>query len=156
VSAGTIIALALLLIVIALLVVLTTRVGRLLACFHLLVRRAGESATETAAAAERSTESIHVAEDDRQRLQSTADSILAQLTPEPVTTGFPVTVHTKRPDDQSIHGLLVGETLDRLELADAHFVGDPEKKVIPGVVRVLKANISFRQDHAAAGDASDS
>jgi hypothetical protein len=74
----------------------------------------------------------------------------------PVATGHPVTVHTKKPDDQSIHGLLLHEYPTRLELVDAHFVSDPERKVIPGVVRIATSNISFRQDHPVATDAADS
>jgi hypothetical protein len=69
------------------------------------------------------------------------------LLPGPVTTGYPVTVNTKRPDDQTLHGVLVREHPDRLELEDAVWVQPHERTPIPGTVRISKGNISWRQDH---------
>lgn len=70
-----------------------------------------------------------------------------RLAPGPVTTGQRVTVHTKLPDDQTLHGLLVREYRDRLELVDAAYVTAQGEQPIPGTVRVPAGNVSWRQDH---------
>lgn len=93
---------------------------------------------------------------DQSRARQSVEMLAEHFTEAPVTLGHAVTVHTKRPDDQSIHGLLIHEYRDRIELVDAHLVADPNKTLIPGVVRIASRNIAFRQDHPRAADASDS
>lgn len=60
--------------------------------------------------------------------------------------GHRVTVHTKLPDDQTIHGVLVKEYRDRLILHDAVYVSD-EESPIPGAVRIPAASVSWIQEH---------
>jgi hypothetical protein len=66
-----------------------------------------------------------------------------------VLSGRTVTVNTRRPDDQSIRGVLVAHHSDRLTLADAVYVvaGEAPDIEISGTVHVLTANVAFLQEH---------
>jgi hypothetical protein len=62
--------------------------------------------------------------------------------------GHRVTIHTQRPDDQTLHGLLVLERPDRLVLADAVYVTEQGEHPIPGGRAVIyKRTVSWLQDH---------
>lgn len=70
--------------------------------------------------------------------------------PGPILSGRTVTVYTRRPDDQTIRGVLVAHHSDRLTLAQAVYVvpGDGAPDVpIDGAVHVLASNIAFVQEH---------
>jgi hypothetical protein len=60
-----------------------------------------------------------------------------------------VTIHTKKPDDQAIHGLELHASAGRHELVDAHYVTARGDVAIPGTVIVPAANISWIQDHGS-------
>jgi hypothetical protein len=65
-----------------------------------------------------------------------------------ILRGHRVTVHTRQPDDQTLHGVLVRETADRLVLADAAYVTPHGKDPIPGETAVVfKSNVSWLQEH---------
>lgn len=61
--------------------------------------------------------------------------------------GVPVTVHTRQPDDQTIHGVLVAEHDDRLLLEASRYVTTAGDQPIPDTVVVLKSNVSWIQQH---------
>lgn len=61
--------------------------------------------------------------------------------------GVAVTVHTKQPDDQTIHGVVVGEFVDRIALAAAKYITAAGDQPIPDTVVVFKANVSWVQQH---------
>jgi hypothetical protein len=65
-----------------------------------------------------------------------------------------VTIHTRKPDDQAIHGLELHASAGRHELVDAHYVTARGDVPIPGTVIVPAANISWIQDHGSEALAS--
>lgn len=73
--------------------------------------------------------------------------VLARLAPVRPVRGQRVTVHTKLPDDQTIHGVLVKEYRDRLILRDAEYVAEDQTAPIPGTVRIPTAAVSWIQEH---------
>lgn len=64
-----------------------------------------------------------------------------------IKRGQPVTVHTKQPDDQTLHGVLMDEHSDRLVLQAARYVTSAGDQPIPDTVVVLKANVAWLQLH---------
>jgi hypothetical protein len=60
-----------------------------------------------------------------------------------------VTVHTRQPDDQTLHGVLVRDYRDRLELEGAEIVTAQGNTTIPGTVHVPAEAVSWLQDHGA-------
>jgi hypothetical protein len=72
-----------------------------------------------------------------------------RLAPGPVRTGRRVTVHTRQPDDQTLHGVLVRDYRDRLELEGAEIVTAQGNTTIPGTVHVPAEAVSWLQDHGA-------
>lgn len=76
-----------------------------------------------------------------------------RLRPAPSLRGRTVVVHTRRPDDQSLRGVLVAEHADRLTLRDVvylHATGDRETG---GLVHVPLASISWMQELASTVEA---
>lgn len=72
------------------------------------------------------------------------------LLPGPSLVGRTVVVHTRRPDDQSIRGVLAAHHADRLVLQDAIYmqVGAPGAAA-DGLVNVPMASVSTMQEIAA-------
>jgi len=66
----------------------------------------------------------------------------------PPRTGNRVTVHTKKPDDQTLFGVLVGDYADRLVLEDAEYVTPAGGEPIPGVQHVATRDIAWIDVHA--------
>lgn len=73
-------------------------------------------------------------------------ALRSQLAPGPRLTGRTVTVNTRKPDDQSIRGILVGQFADRVSLTDAIYLHPSGDERVPGVVHVPVANIAFIQE----------
>jgi hypothetical protein len=71
-----------------------------------------------------------------------------------VLRGHRVTVHTKQPDDQTIHGVLVRETHDRFVLVDASYITDRGETPIPDRAVVFKASVSWLQEHGEPAGAA--
>lgn len=70
-----------------------------------------------------------------------------RLVPGPARAGRRVTVHTTQPDDQTLHGVLVRDYRDRLELVSASLVTAQGETDIPGTVHVPLDRVSWLQDH---------
>jgi hypothetical protein len=68
--------------------------------------------------------------------------------PAPALAGKSVVVHTKRPDDQSIRGILVGQYADRWILQDAVYLHREGSVAAEGVVHVPVLSISSVQELA--------
>lgn len=74
----------------------------------------------------------------------------------PVRRGHRVTVHTVRPDDQTIHGVLVAEYADRLELEAAEYVTAQGAEPIPGAtVAIHPSRVSWIEDYGVVAKAAD-
>lgn len=67
--------------------------------------------------------------------------------PGPSLYGRSVVVSTRRPDDQSIRGVLVAQHSDRVTLREAIYL--PGDKAIDGLVHVPVANVAFVQEITA-------
>jgi hypothetical protein len=80
---------------------------------------------------------------------ATALSVRTDSGEEDALEGRTVTLHTKQPDDQTIHGSLVRETPDRLVLVDASYVSSTGEHPIPDRVIAMKSNVSWLQEHGA-------
>jgi hypothetical protein len=65
-----------------------------------------------------------------------------------IAHGSLVTVHTNKPDDQTLHGVLIGDYADRLVLEGAKYVTSAGEQPIPGAVVVPKSSVSWLQQHA--------
>lgn len=65
----------------------------------------------------------------------------------PVLKGKTVVIHTKKPDDRTIRGILVGQYADRWTLRDAIAVVEGGREVaLGGVEHVPVENIAFVQE----------
>lgn len=70
-----------------------------------------------------------------------------QLDSPPPRVGHRVTVHTKKPDDQTIFGVCVGDYLDRLVLEDAEYVTATGGKPIPGRQDIATRDVAWIDVH---------
>ena len=57
-----------------------------------------------------------------------------------------VVVHTRRPDDQSIRGVLLGDYADRVVLRDAIYLYASGEQAAAGLVHIPRATISTMQE----------
>jgi hypothetical protein len=73
--------------------------------------------------------------------------VARRLAPGPARAGRRVTIHTTQPDDQTLHGVLVRDYRDRLELVSASLVTAQGETDIPGTVHVPLERVSWLQDH---------
>lgn len=64
-----------------------------------------------------------------------------------IKRGAAVTVHTVKPDDQTLHGVLVADLADRLVLEGAKYITAQGDQPIPGTVVVPKGSVSWLQQH---------
>lgn len=60
--------------------------------------------------------------------------------------GRDATVHTQRPDDQTIRGVLT-RTWPDFVLADAHYVTAAGKTAIDGRARIPRSHVAWWQEH---------
>lgn len=71
------------------------------------------------------------------------------LRTRPAAHGHRVTINTRRPDDQTLTGIVDGEWADRVRLVDAHVVTATGTQPVPGgIVSIPKTNEAWRQEHA--------
>lgn len=73
--------------------------------------------------------------------------VAARCMPSKPPVGRRVTVNTKRPDDQTIHGVMLAQHTDVVVLVDATYVTSGGETPIPGRVRVPLANVAWLQEH---------
>lgn len=66
--------------------------------------------------------------------------------------GREIVAHTRRPDDQSIRGVLVRVDAAWLELGHAVYVGEEREVPIGGVVLLPRRELAFVQILGAAGE----
>lgn len=76
---------------------------------------------------------------------------LAPLAVEQLVPGTPLTartviVNTRRPDDQTIRGVLVAQHADRLTLRDVVYLHGSAERAVDGIVHVPAANVAFVQE----------
>lgn len=74
-------------------------------------------------------------------------AVCARLAPSKPPVGKRLTVHTKLPDDQTLHGLLLEEHRDVVILIDASYVTATGDVPIPGRVRIPSGNVAWVQEH---------
>jgi hypothetical protein len=65
----------------------------------------------------------------------------------PARVGQRVTVHTKRPDEHTIYGVVTADYVDRLVLEDADYVTARGPEPIPGRPEIEHANIAWIDVH---------
>lgn len=64
--------------------------------------------------------------------------------------GSRVTVHTRRPDDRSLTGIVDQDTASYVRLVDASYVTSAGVQPVPGGVAIIPAqNEAWRQEHEA-------
>lgn len=66
-----------------------------------------------------------------------------------ITPGVAVTVHTRKPDDQTIHGVVIADTPERLILHGAKYVTAAGDSPIPSPVVIPTTSVSWLQTHGA-------
>lgn len=66
--------------------------------------------------------------------------------PGPSLVGRTVVIHTKRPDDRTIRGVLHGQYTDRWTLRDAVVILPGKEQPLGGLEHIPVANISFAQE----------
>lgn len=76
-----------------------------------------------------------------------AGLLAGRLLPGPPLRGRTVTVNTRRPDDQTIKGVLVSQHADRLTLMDAVYVTPAGEQPIGGQVHIPTGAVAWLQDH---------
>lgn len=79
----------------------------------------------------------------------TALAVLAarsQLAPGPSLAGRTIVVHTKRPDDKTLKGVLHGQHADRWILREAVLVTPLGEQAAGGLVHISVTNIAFAQE----------
>lgn len=72
--------------------------------------------------------------------------------PAPSLVGETVVVHTRKPDDQSIRGIVACDYADKLVLREASYVHASGLQPAKGEVEVLKVGISTTQRLAAPAE----
>ncbi len=70
----------------------------------------------------------------------------SRLAPGPTLVGRTVVIHTRRPDDQSIRGVLHGQYADRWTLRDAYVVTAVGENAAGGLQHIPVANIAWAQE----------
>jgi hypothetical protein len=77
-------------------------------------------------------------------------TVRARLMPAPSLVKRTVVVHTRRPDDQSIRGVVVAQHADRLILKEAAYLhgagSDPDNQPILGLAQIPFTSISWMQE----------
>ena len=81
-------------------------------------------------------------------LRTTAEALQqASERRAPGRIGQRVTVHTKQPDDHTIHGVIRAEYADRIVLEHAEYVTGSGPRPLPGVVHVEKREVAWIDSH---------
>ena|SRR5665213_1190157 len=74
-------------------------------------------------------------------------ALVSRHAPAPTRAGHRVTVHTLRPDDQTIHGVIVAEYTDRLILEGAEYITPTGGTPIPGATVAVQKPVSWIEDY---------
>lgn len=70
----------------------------------------------------------------------------SQRAPAPTLVGRTVIVHTRRPDDQSIRGVLTAEHADRLTLRDVQYISADGNHDVADLAHIPTANVAWMQE----------
>lgn len=73
-------------------------------------------------------------------------TVRARLMPAPSLVKRTVVVHTRRPDDQTIRGVLVAQHADRLILKEAVYMYGSGNQPIAGLAHIPVGSISWMQE----------
>jgi hypothetical protein len=74
-------------------------------------------------------------------------AVNSRLAPGPSLAGKTLVIHTKKPDDQSIRGVLVAEHADRISLREACYLHKGSvSPAMGGLVHVPLRSISWMQE----------
>lgn len=74
-------------------------------------------------------------------------AIRSRLSPAPSLAGRTVVIHTRRPDDQSIRGVMVAQHADRWTLREAVYLGaGGNEHSVGGLTHVPVVNIAWAQE----------
>lgn len=74
-------------------------------------------------------------------------AVRSRVVPGPSLVAKTVVVQTKRPDDQSVRGVVLAVHADRWTLTEAFYVtGGPGEHVIPGILHIPSDSIAFVQE----------
>jgi uncharacterized protein YlxW (UPF0749 family) len=65
----------------------------------------------------------------------------------PSRVGMRVTIHTKQPDDQSLHGVVMGDYTDRICLEDASYLIPGGMRPLPGRQDIDRRDIAWIDVH---------
>lgn len=79
-------------------------------------------------------------------------AVRSRVIPGPPLVGKTVAIHTKRPDDQSLRGILVGQHADRWILQEAVYLDSRGTVAAEGLVHVPVLAISSVQELPPAVD----
>jgi hypothetical protein len=79
----------------------------------------------------------------------TRKSKLEVVAPGPSLVGKTVVINTRKPDDQTIRGVVYGQYADRWTLRDASYVTGVGERPIENLAHVLRENIAFVQELGA-------
>ena len=109
------------------------------------VARAFQGALETRVVVAREDAARARARDAEARRASAAQGAASA---PPARVGSRVTVHTKKPDDQTIFGVLVGDYADRIVLEDASYVTPHGPAPMPGTQHVATRDVAWIDVHA--------
>lgn len=82
------------------------------------------------------------------RLEAAARIRIPEAGAAPARVGHRVTVHTKKPDDQTIFGVVAGDYKDRLVLEDAEYVTPQGGHPLPGRQDIRTQDIAWVDVHA--------
>lgn len=80
----------------------------------------------------------------------------ARLRPAPKISGRTVVINTRRPDDQTIRGVIHGQYADRWTLRDAILITPIGEQPMQGLQHIPVANIAFVQELTEPMRAGDS
>jgi hypothetical protein len=72
--------------------------------------------------------------------------VRSRILPGPTLIGRTLVVHTRRPDDQTIRGILHGAHADRWTLRDAVIVTPAGEQAAGGLQHIPVKNIAFAQE----------
>lgn len=75
-------------------------------------------------------------------------AVHSRVAPGPSLVGRTVVVNTRKPDDQTIKGVLHGQYADRWTIRDAYFVTGVGEQAIGGLYHIPVENIAGAQELA--------
>ena len=79
-------------------------------------------------------------------ITTAALALRSRVMPGPSLVAKTVVIHTKRPDDQSIRGVLVAQHADRFTLREAIYLHSGGEQEVGGLVHVPIEAVAFLQE----------